>query len=222
MKKFISQGFGNNAGTGYPDHYPGICNQQTTVRKSLSTFFIEFKADARKLVSSCKILPMFILAILNVSAIAAQQEINYALHANIIYRFTKYIDWPNDNTSDDFVIGIVGDTPLFETLKSFVVNKTVGNRKIVIKKMSSSEDVYSCHILFVSEEKSKSVKKIAEITKGNPVLIISENNSQALKGSCINLAVINDHLTLEINKTNIEDRKLNVASELLRLGTPVK
>src|SRR5436305_1196416 len=68
----------------------------------------------------------------------AQDEINYAVYANIIYRFTKYIDWPDDKKSGDFVIGIVGKSPVYNELISFTANKMVGNQKIVIKKMSSS------------------------------------------------------------------------------------
>src|SRR5665647_286837 len=91
-----------------------------------------------------KVLFFFILLFLNISVIKAQQDLSYAVHANIIYRFTKYIDWPNYNNSGDFVIGIVGDTPLYNELKGFIANKTVGTRKIVIKKMSSSADSYNC------------------------------------------------------------------------------
>ena len=150
----------------------------------------------------------------------AQQDANYALHANIIYRFTKYIDWPN--SSGDFVIGIVGNTPLYDELESFIANKTVGNRKIVIKKMSSSADSYNCQMLFISQDKSKSLKKIAIITKGSPILIISETSADALNGSCINFVIVNEHLKLEINKNNIEQRNLSIASELLSLGTIVQ
>src|SRR4051812_16053310 len=82
------------------------------------------------------------------------QGIDYAVHANIIYRCTKYIDWPDYKKSGDFVIGIVGDSPLYDELKNFTANKTVGTQKIVIKKMSSSTSSYDCHILFISEEES--------------------------------------------------------------------
>lgn len=154
--------------------------------------------------------------------IHAQKNANYALYANIIYRFTKYIDWPDSKQSGDFVIGIVGDTPLYDELKDFTENKTVGNRKIVIKKMSASADSYNCNILFVTEDRSKSLKKIAETTMGDPILIVSESGGLASKGSCINFVIVSEHLKLEFNKNNIEERNLNIATELLSLGTVIK
>jgi YfiR/HmsC-like len=156
------------------------------------------------------------------SEIHAQQVTDYSIQANIIYRFTKYIDWPVSKKSGDFIIGIVGETPLADELKGFIANKTAGSQKIVIKKFSASTESYNCHILFISEDESSSLKKIAARTAGNAILIVSESEGLALRGACINFIIVSDHLKLEINKTNIEQRNLSIASELLQLGKVVK
>lgn len=152
----------------------------------------------------------------------AQQPMDYAIQANIIYRFTKYIEWPESKKTGDFIIGIVGESPLTEQLQSFIINKTTERRKIVIKKFSSSAEVFNCHILFISEDESDNVKKIASRTAGYPILLVSESDGMALRGACINFVIISDHLKLEINKDNIEQRNLNIASELLQLGKLVR
>jgi glutamine amidotransferase PdxT len=92
----------------------------------------------------------------------------------------------------------------------------------VIKKFSSSAEVFNCHILFISEDESDNVKKIASRTAGYPILLVSESDGMALRGACINFVIISDHLKLEINKDNIEQRNLNIASELLQLGKLVR
>jgi hypothetical protein len=158
----------------------------------------------------------------SLNKLQAQDGVNYALHANIIYRFTKYVDWPEAKKQGDFVIGIVGDSPLFDEMKSFITNKTVGNQRIVVQKVSASASVYNCHILFVSDEESGSIKKIAGRTKNSPVLLVSESDGSALQGSCINFIIVSEHLKLEINKNNIDTRQLSIASELLQLGKLVK
>jgi hypothetical protein len=167
--------------------------------------------------------PLFLAGLLLVSfSRTRSQQGDYALYANIIYRFTKYIDWPDNKKSGDFIIGIVGDSPLEQELKRLSATKTVGNQKIVVVKMSPSASSYNCHILFISDEESGSVKKIAVATAGTPTLIVSETNGLARKGSCINFITVDDRLKLEINKTNIEQRNLRIASELLELGIIVK
>jgi hypothetical protein len=177
---------------------------------------------ARLLRSALRYYCPLILPMLVMTKAQAQQETSYSIHANIIYRFTKYIDWPADKKTGDFIIGIVGDSPLYDEMKGFVVNKMVGNQKIVIKKFPSSAPDYNCHILFICEEESSSLKKIAIRTAGASVLLVSEEDGLASKGSCINFIVVSDHLKLEINKNNIEKRGLSVATELLSLGIVVR
>lgn len=152
----------------------------------------------------------------------AWSQNTYAIHANIIYRFTKYINWPQDRKDGEFIIGIVGDTPLYDELKSFTSSKTVFGQPILVKKFSGSAPAYNCHILFVSDEESSNIKRIAACTAGTPTLLVSETEGVIHKGSCINFIVVDDHLKLEISRTNIEKRKLDIATELLSLGIIVK
>ena len=151
----------------------------------------------------------------------AQDEVNYSVHANIIYHFTKYVDWPPSKKSGEFVIGIVGETPLFNELKRSVAGKKAGDQTIVIKKVSGPGSL-DCQIVFVSEDAAAGLKKITGATAGDPVLIVKETKGAAQKGSCINFIIINDKLKLEINKRTIEQRELKIASELLQLGIQVK
>jgi hypothetical protein len=162
------------------------------------------------------------MLLLSFSKVHAQHETDYTIQATIIYRFTKYIDWPVNKKSGDFIIGIVGDSPLYDDLKSFIANKTVGNQKIVVTKLSGLKNYSSCHILFISEEESVNLKQIVGLTAGAPTLLITEYNGLAHKGSCINFITVNDRLKLEINKSNVEQRNLHIASELLELAIIIK
>jgi hypothetical protein len=116
----------------------------------------------------------------------------------------------------------VGDTPLYNELKKSIANKMAGNQKIIVKKFSSSVSSFYCHILFIAEEETRIIKSIATRTAGMSVLLVSESEGLAQRGSCINFAIVSDHLKLEINKNNIEQRGLSIASELLKLGIILK
>lgn len=163
-----------------------------------------------------------ILLFCSFSGIHAQQETNYAVHANIIYQFTKYIDWPQEKKRGVFVIGVIGDIPMYNELQKNVTNKKVGTQKIVIKMFSSSEVSYDSHILFIGDDEKSNMKRFVSKTKGTSTLLVSESVGLAKKGSCINFIIVSDHLVLEINKKNIEQRNLSIASELLQLGKVVK
>jgi len=172
--------------------------------------------------NGCRLFWLAGLALFSLSGTYAEHETDYKIQANIIYRFTKYVDWPVNRKNGDFIIGIVGESPLYDDLKTLCANKTVGNQKIVVVKMSPSANSYNCHMLFISEDESSSLKKIDRLTAGMPILIISESEGLAHKGSCINFITVDERLKLEINKSNVEQRNLQIASQLLELGIIIK
>jgi len=68
-------------------------------------------------ISSFKRSKLFILVnflLFAFSKTNAQPAMNYAVYANIIYRFTKYVEWPAKVHSPDFVIGVVGDSHYYD------------------------------------------------------------------------------------------------------------
>ncbi|MEP7170991.1 MAG: YfiR family protein [Bacteroidota bacterium] len=167
------------------------------------------------------ILAFFIVMVSCLAYSVKAQNIDYSVHANIIYHLTKYMEWPGNKNEPVFVIGVIGDSPLFEELQSATLNKEVNNKKIIIRKFSCAQRSYSCQILFISEDESRCLKNIAELTAITPVLIITEKEGLALKGSCINFIIDDGRLKLEINKNNIEEHTLKIATELLNLGIVV-
>jgi hypothetical protein len=199
----------------YPIPVTGI---STIALKRRRTIFYKRLPESGRLFQTVCLVLVFLLQF---SITSQAQETNYAVHANIIYHFTKYIDWPSYRKSGDFVIGIVGDSPLYDELKSSTAGKTVGGQRIVIQQFSSSASAFNCHILFISNEESSRVKKIVTSTTDAPVLIVSESAGMASKGSCINFKIAQERLKLEINKATIEKRGLSIATELLQLGTIV-
>src|SRR5690242_17959691 len=106
-----------------------------TMNLSHSTAFFLTQAH-RQIALSCR-AALFAIFILLLSLQTKAQQSDVAVEANIIYHFTKYINWPEDKKAGDFVIGIIGNTPLFEALKNSIVNKTAGSQKIIIKKFTT-------------------------------------------------------------------------------------
>jgi hypothetical protein len=176
----------------------------------------------RLLLSFLKLLIPAMIFLFRAQTASAQDETDYAVHANIIYHFTKYIDWPEDKKSGNFIIGVMGNSHIYEELKKNIADKMVDHQKIVIKTFSSSASSFNCHILYIGDDESGNIKKIAAKTAGTPTLLVSESEGLARKGSCINFVIVSDRLKLEINITSIEQRNLDVASELLLLGKIVK
>lgn len=155
----------------------------------------------------------------NIEYAKAQQEKFKAL---FMYNFTKNIDWPAQYYKGDFVIGILGNTPLSRELKTIAQTKKIGGQKLVVKNYSNVSQIENCHIIYIPTYKSKYLEQVILKIKGKSVLIITDNEGLALEGAGINYIMDGNKIKFEINSQNIENNGLKVSSSLIKLGIPVK
>ncbi|NIK73977.1 hypothetical protein FHS56_001490 [Thermonema lapsum] len=156
---------------------------------------------------------------------AQAQGGDYKFHNIFIYNFTKYIVWPSDYQQGDFVIGVLGASPLTNQLIYWTEKKKVrGVQPIVVKQFDSPNDLRNekVHMFFIPYSKSGYLKYVQEAVDGKPTLIITEKNGLALQGSMINFVVRNGRWTFEINEEATERAGLKVSSELLRVAIRVR
>lgn len=143
-------------------------------------------------------------------------QTNYKIHTIFIYKFTQYIQWSNHQ--DDFVIGVIGNSPIITELQSLTNTKKVGNKNIVVKKITKSSDINNVNLIFLSESSSKDITTLLTKISNKEILIVSESNGLAKKGSGINFIIQDDKLKFELNKKNIEKQGLKVSGDLIKLA----
>ena len=150
------------------------------------------------------------------------QETDYKAYTLFIYNFMKYVEWPESQSKGDFVLAIVGDSPIAKELQVLASTKKLKGRTIVIRKCNTPEEAYGCHLLFIPSSKSAMVKVFKEQTKDKPVLIVGEREGLAKKGAGLSFATTeDDELNFDINKKDIEQHQLKISSSLVSLGTVI-
>jgi hypothetical protein len=142
----------------------------------------------------------------------------YNLKAAFIYNFTRYIEWKEGSDENEFIIGIIGTSPINDPLAEIVKTETVDNKKITIKRFSKPADIGFCHILFISQNAGVALDDILAKTSGKGTLIISEQNGYAEQGTAINFVIINRKLKFEANVKAINSAGLTASSQLLKLA----
>lgn len=150
-----------------------------------------------------------------------QYDTNSKIKALFIYNFSKYIEWPEDYKIGNFVIGIYGETPLAQELEDMAKTKKVFNQAIQIQKYSSTSEIKKCHMLLVTSKEESKLTECISKTNTFSTLIVSEKEGFG-KLSGINFVVVQNKQKFQLNKNNIEKRKLKVGSSLLALGIPVE
>ena len=151
------------------------------------------------------------------SSVLAQANQESNLKAVFIYNFTRYIEWDNLNSENNFIIGIMGTSTLDAPIEAIAKTNLVKNKKIILKHFSSPDDISYCHILFIPREYPLSIRSVSE-KADKKVLIIGEKPGAARQGASINFTLINDKLKFEISQDAISSAGLKASSQLLKLA----
>jgi hypothetical protein len=154
---------------------------------------------------------------------ASAQIRDYRFHTVFIYNFTKLIKWPKNYQSGDFVIGVLGNSPIIRELQKMAARKTAGlkRQRIIIKRFGSLSQISNCHILFIPNSKSSYLPTINQSFPRSPMLVVTEKRGMAQSGSGINFVLRNGRWRFELNQNATANRGLIVSRNLKRFAIPV-
>lgn len=158
---------------------------------------------------------LLLLVLICVGVIGKAQTGNISQAQSMyIYNFSRLIQWPAGNQNGDFVIGVVGDDELYNSLITFISNKKVGSQPIAIRKFDSPESITRCHIIFVGNSKVSSFDDVIDRLRGSNSLIITAKKGMINMGSAIDFFLDQDKLKFVINSLNAQKYNLTVSKTL--------
>jgi hypothetical protein len=161
---------------------------------------------------------VLILAVIGMYSFQLVRDIDkeYKLKAAFIYNFIQYIDW-SVTSPKEYVIGVIGASPIEEDLREIALTKTANDKKIIVHKFSSSDDLSSCNIIFIPREASGSLETVlSRASKGT--LVVSEKPGCGKQGSAINFVIVDNKLKFETNLKALNSAGLKASSQLLKLA----
>lgn len=147
------------------------------------------------------------------------QSKDYKSYALYVYNFMKYIEWPQDKGKTDFVIALIGNSPIEKEFELLSKYKKISGKSIKLIKCKSVEDTKNADLIFVPSSQSSTMKQLAAASKNQPVLIVAEREGMVGRGAAISFFTLdNDELRFEINKKELESHRLIPSATLLKLG----
>lgn len=151
---------------------------------------------------------------------AKGQDLNYRAQSLYIYKFTKFVYWPDEKKSGDFTIGVFGNSPILEELRMMASIKKAGNEQtITVKEVGAEEDLTQYHIIYITSSKSRQIRTLKELIGNLPVLLVAEREGMASKGATISFMVTDyDILKFEVNVQQLENQKMTISEDLIKLG----
>ena len=110
------------------------------------------------------------LVVVSAAPVQAQSQAarEYEIKAAFLYNFTKFVEWPPEAFPDDsapIVMAVLGPDPFGSTLDKIVAGKQVDGRPLIVKRLASSSELGTCHVLFVSPRKAAEFARAAPIAR---------------------------------------------------------
>lgn len=163
------------------------------------------------------IIPVFMVFTLFSEEGLAQ---DYKYHPIFIYNFSKYIEWPASQGTEEFVITVVGEAEVYRQMQAILEKKgNINNQKLVIKQSGTVEQVEKSNILFITKTVSITSQLIESFNKQG-TLLITEHENMAASGSHINFIITEESkIGFELNNTSAKSSGLKVSSALASLAS---
>jgi len=155
---------------------------------------------------------------------AQQAPTEYQVKAAYLFNFLKFVEWPDDPTkvlNGQWVIGIVGESPFGDELTQAVSGKSVQGHELQVRIFQPTEDVRTCHILFISASEKKRLPAVLAALHGSSVLTVGDMTNFADSGGMIQFVMEDGSVRFVINVGATSQARLKVSSKLLSLARAV-
>jgi hypothetical protein len=161
-----------------------------------------------------KINVLVVAALLISGSVFSQDRPVHEVYSMMVFNFTKYVQWPDHAASGEFVIGVVGNADIYNTLNGWYGGKPRGSKTYIVKRFNSAAEITDCHVIYIDKSKSADFDAVNDKVKGKGTLVITDKSGLGEKGSGINFKTVDNKLKFELNQKAIETANLKVSGAL--------
>ena len=151
--------------------------------------------------------------------------------AAFLYNFIKFVEWPSDRSpalTNKATICIAGNNPFGNALNT-LKSQLSGKLELTVIDKASQDNLPQCHVLFVGNGATDSIKELINESQTNYVLSVSESSDFADKGGVIEMKTVeksiglfsSNKINLRINIRAAEHAGLKINPQLLEIAAEV-
>jgi hypothetical protein len=141
------------------------------------------------------------------------------IKALFVLNFIKYVNWPPEINKSNIMIGVAGETAVYNALVKVIQNRSE-KKNIRVEKITAETAGYF-HIVFISREETSRMERWIQKYTGKGVLLISDDCKNSC-GAAINLINVDNKIRFEINTFGAQRGGIKISSKLMELATSVE
>lgn len=171
-------------------------------------------------------LTLSLILFIPVNTKAQVQASEYDLKAVYLKHIASFSDWPTtasiSDTSQPFVIGVIGRNPFGDILESTFETVRIRGKKVEFRYSTSVEDIPECHLLFIAANMRRRLDEILAFISDKPILAVSDTRGFAERGVHVNLYQEGPNIRFEINQTAVRESVCSISSRFLSFARIVE
>ena len=139
------------------------------------------------------------------------------IKAGLIYNFLKYTAWPANKTSE-LVVCILGSEDPFNGYLQPIEGRTVNQKSIVLRHVSSAQDAEKCDMLFIGAAEQAQWPILQKNLSHTSVLTVGDFNGFANDGGMIEFGANDNRIQIDLNSGAVDAAHLRVGEGLRRMA----
>lgn len=147
------------------------------------------------------------------------------LQAVFLLNLAHFVKWPADAFAHDespFMIGVIGDSSLLQTLRRATQGEMVAGRPIRCREVRSAGDLSDCQLVFVGSEAVPTVAtRFAELHR-RPILFASDTEGFLHLGGHVQFFTRGGRMRLRLAPQQLRRSELHASAQLLRVAEIVE
>jgi hypothetical protein len=145
-------------------------------------------------------------------------EVEAKVKAAFLLNFARYVEWPDTNSANPIIIGVLGTDPFGRNLDSTVEGKTVERRPVQLRRSQNVPDLTNCHVVFICPSERTRLARILTEIGDRRILTVSDMEGFTAGGGMIQLKKKQNTMRFDINREAAEKVHLKISSKLLKLA----
>jgi hypothetical protein len=154
------------------------------------------------------------------SPLCAQAPTEYQVKAAFLYNFAKFVEWPGNSPATPFCIGILGSDPFGPMIDETLDGKTLGGRRVVIRRFDQPEEALGCEIVFIASA-AEPLKSWLRYFQSKAILTVGDAPAFCQSGGIIGFQVADQRVRFAVNLEAARRAQLKMSSKLLSLAARV-
>lgn len=141
-----------------------------------------------------------------------------------LYKFLGYTEWPKAafaRPDAPYVIAVTGAEDIAEDLDRLVAGRRVNDRPVAVRRVRPNESLSGVHMLFIGKGERGRQAQLVRQLQGQPVLIVTENDTGPVPGSMINFRIADERVRFEVALEPVEKAGLRVDARMLAVALVV-